>query len=561
MRPASLLAVAAVTLLALVLVVRSRRTDSGDYSRLPPPWGDRPAIFAHVRAHLSPTGAGLTEGGDRLPDEDRVVGEGGLRWAPGALDGVMGHLAAGGDASAADLGNAVVEVTRAPSGPALKRCYALLADDSSLARVDALMESLAARKDLDPTRLRSFARWLVTNAPDRGPVKLGLALLGMFRGDVDQELFLTLGRHDEFTLYSAVALQNSLRDPEPAVFALAKAVHGWGRVQAVERLRKTTDAQVKRWLVREGYENSIMYEYLAHLCATTGGLLAELEAPEVDDALFKGAGDILRALVTGQGGPAEGMDDYADGAAATLHYVRHFRRRAGGATLGHMMCLSRLVRFVDEPKADWSARAGRGWTPEVREELRAEGKSLLANPRWRLLVDSGLAAQDASSFYTATAAAQELGIDTWERQLERLRANGAGGSWFEVSRTTRRERMERVVALAEQLLPLDRIATGPGKEMGLGKEWQAHGDLDSILQELGRFPGLGWNLIGAGLNSPVVRNRYMALRALSEWEKARWPAEAGAALSAARAREPDEKVRARMDRLLPPPGAGSKPPP
>jgi hypothetical protein len=244
------------------------------------------------------------------------------------------------------------------------------------------------------------------------------------------------------------------------------------------------------------------------------------------------------------------MDAYADGAAATRHYVRHFKSRLSRASLDQLSCLSELVDFVDEPKADWSARAGRGWTAQVRDELRTEGKALVASPRWRQLVDSGLASPDAASFTSATVAATTLGIDTWERQLERLRAKGAGGSWFEVSRTTSRERMERVVALAEQLLPLDRIASGPGMELGFGKEWQPHGDLDFVLQELGRFPGLGWKLVRTGLGSPLLRNRNMALRALSEWGMPRWPAEAVPALTAAREREPDEKVRARMERLL-----------
>jgi hypothetical protein len=165
-------------------------------------------------------------------------------------------------------------------------------------------------------------------------------------------------------------------------------------------------------------------------------------------------------------------------------------------------------------------------------------------------VDKGLASQDTSTFYEASAAAKVLGIDTWQRHFERVSAGVDGGSWFEISQTPDRERMARVVALAERLLPLDLIATGPGTELRLGKEWGPHGDLDSVLQELGRFPGLGWNLVRAGLHSKVTRNRNMALRALSEWGRQRWPAEARTILVEAREREPDENVRERFDRVL-----------
>jgi hypothetical protein len=46
--------------------------------------------------------------------------------------------------------------------------------------------------------------------------------------------------------------------------------------------------------------------------------------------------------------------------------------------------------------------------------------------------------------------------------------------------------------------------------------WAA-GALDFILQDLRRFPGKGRPLIRAGLQSPVVRNRNMTVRALAAW--------------------------------------------
>ena len=34
----------------------------------------------------------LTEGGDTLPDEERIAAESRIRWAAGAMDGVMGGM-------------------------------------------------------------------------------------------------------------------------------------------------------------------------------------------------------------------------------------------------------------------------------------------------------------------------------------------------------------------------------------------------------------------------------------------------------------------------------------
>jgi hypothetical protein len=165
-------------------------------------------------------------------------------------------------------------------------------------------------------------------------------------------------------------------------------------------------------------------------------------------------------------------------------------------------------------------------------------------------VENGLASSDEVTFFEASAAAKVLGIDTWERHFERASQGRHGASWFEISKTPDRKRMARVVDLAERVLPLDRIATGPGTELGLGPQWQPHGDLDFVLQELGRFPGLGWDLVRSGLRSPVTRNRNMALRALSGWGPQRWPADARPLLVAARAKEPEADVRKRIDSVL-----------
>ena len=108
------------------------------------------------------------------------------------------------------------------------------------------------------------------------------------------------------------------------------------------------------------------------------------------------------------------------------------------------------------------------------------------------------------------------------------------------------ERIGQVVDLAEATLPLDEIASGPAEESGMGPEWEAHSALDFLLQDLGRFPGLGWKLIRSGLQSPVIRNRWMAIRALASWDRQDWPDETEQLLAAAVAAEPDAEVREAM---------------
>jgi hypothetical protein len=111
-------------------------------------------------------------------------------------------------------------------------------------------------------------------------------------------------------------------------------------------------------------------------------------------------------------------------------------------------------------------------------------------------------------------------------------------------------RIDRVLALAEKKIALDQISTGPAKEMGIGPSWAHHGHLDFVLQDLRRFPGKGWLLIQTGIRSPVIRNRHIALRALSAWGKDKWPSDAEALLKTALSDEPDGNVRSALEAVL-----------
>ena len=111
-------------------------------------------------------------------------------------------------------------------------------------------------------------------------------------------------------------------------------------------------------------------------------------------------------------------------------------------------------------------------------------------------------------------------------------------------------RIDRVLEFAETILPLEKVATGPGEEMGLGPGFELHGTLDWILQDLRRFPLRGWKFIQAGLRSPVIRNRNMAIQALATWPREAWSAEVTLAVQELHNREPRDDVKRRLDDLV-----------
>jgi hypothetical protein len=344
------------------------------------PWGDRPSIFRHLEAHIPLDGSGLAEGGDTLPDENRVQGEGvkGPRWASGARDGVLSHH--GDGATGQEIGHAVLEALRALAQEASSQnaaaLYAELADPPAIAYLDPLLDQVLADAHLDHDRLHAIALWLATQAADREPVKVGIALLGLYRSAESRPILLILGRHEEFTLYVAVALANIDEDPEHTLWQLAQQVTGWGRIYILRRLPKTQDEQIKGWLLREGYRNDIIYQYTALMCATNGDLIGALRSPQPDDALLGGAGDILAALIDGVVGPVEGIEEYPDGAEATELYLTHLQGRPAGPDT--VLNVNTIRLFLDKDKGVATDPA-LGW-PDRKERLVMLAEEFLTRP-------------------------------------------------------------------------------------------------------------------------------------------------------------------------------------
>lgn len=520
-----------------------------------PPWErGRMSIWEHLNDHIEPERSGLTEGGAELPDEP-PFSEGTIRWAPGAEDGLFGHHMGQGDG--ADIVERELQALRAvlewPSKKRMATLYELLVENHALHTADPLIERMVAQASegaLDERRLKELALWLVHGAPDREPVKIATAWLGLFGDPGLRPLFFTLGRHDEFTLFAAVALANPDADAQRDLWQLAQHAKGWGRVHVVERLRGTQDPDIRRWLLREGYQNGVMYEYTAHLAATTGGLLEALGEPSPDSELLKGAGEILSALITGQGGPAEGMEEYEDGAPATKAYLAHLSAGRGGE-LSHVLAVRKIQAFLEEDAADWGLRGKLGWTPELREKLDRQCEVVLARPSWRDKVIAELEARDSADYWEASEAADILGLDVWRVHMAKVKSGTLSSTaWDGAASTEDPERMASLVEAALEILDLERLGSGPAESFGFGPDHELYTAHEIVIGRLGRFPGMGWPLLEAGLQSPVVRIRNNSLRALGEWGRERWPEGVEESLQRARTTEPRADVRETIEALL-----------
>lgn len=507
---------------------------------------DRTSILSFIRDQLDSTGR-LADSACVLPDEESPD-PGNIRWMAGAQDGAMGHhadLDGGGDADATArrIAQRIVDACTKPRRPQLAALYQDLISEHVLAIIDPVIRSLA---QLSPSTVdvAAIGSWLASESPDRGPVKVGIALLGI-TGAPDGMILHQLGAHEEFTLYAAVAFTNSREHPESDLFELAQRVDGWGRIHCVERLRHTTDPTIARWILLEGFRNSVMNEYLAFIAATTGDLARALGEPIADPQLLTAASEIIDALITG--GPAENIDDYPDAPVVLHRWLDHMEGNDG--TLGEFLTVHAIMRFC--ARGDWDLRLTREiWTVADRESIGSSANALLDRPHWRAATHVGLESDDPQIFWQAERAARILGIDPFEQLLRRIDADPLDGPWFQAWQGADRPRAEILVDRAARLLDLESIATGPSTAIGLGPQFKAHSALGWTLQGLREHRGLGSNLISVAMNSPSIQNRNAALNVLAATGPDQWSSQQHDELSAMATTDPDDRVRQRAANLL-----------
>ncbi len=511
---------------------------SGKKTAWPVVWDDTfPSAYQQLlpwRGEPGPLPENLRRLPDTLPRKENEIS-----WSDGALDGVFSHHMAGGDETDVqkirDLLKAAAEKGDKASVSAF---LAAVREESPLGYIDPLLQLIVEQQGIDADKLADFSAWLAQNSPERNVIKLAMSVLAFFPGQENSDILFVLAAHDEFTLYGIVAQAAMTKTPqeyEALWWRMARRVDGWGRVHMIERIPENPGKPLRQWLLRDGYNNAVMNEYTAWYCATQGRLAEALTEP-ADAELLHGATEILQALFNG--GPAQDISDYDDRAQCCLRYLNQLAHTE--PALEHYS----LVWSVNDYLSDNPAQFG---NTEILKGLAAE---LLASPRIAQLVSEQIRSTDEQTRYQAIRAGRLFRIDIWPELFVQQQQNAGNDDWLTLMQTDDPERARQVAELAEQQLPLVAIASGPSDAMGLGPDWEPHSKLDSVLQELHRFPDIGWPLIRCGLQSPVVRNRNKALNALYARARESWPQDVTGLLEKGVQAEPDNQVKARMTALL-----------
>lgn len=445
------------------------------------------SIYEHIRAHLPADGPGLLPGGNRLPD-DGFLPDGARGVAPGASDSLNNQpifLQPRVEETESIL-LALMELSRRPSISNRRRLEGVMRGRRCIRVIDPLLEAVQGDSRVHQASLYPEIRRLLVETHWREVAKLCIALLGLYRQADDVPMLRTFGRHEEFTLFAAVALGHILTDPVPCWLEMAQVVSGWGKVHLVGRLVKHTEwPEVRYWLLRHGCANVVDDNLNAHAIATACRLDQTLDRPVIDADLLEGARRILNGLL--EAGPAPGLEAYPEGGVACLHWVRALEGRA--SRLAEFLTVSNLLQWMEDPEHTWPT--------DLVAELRERMLRILRDDRWPAMALDRLEHPDPVEAWTARDAARRLELPVFERLLPRLQNDPTDiALWAYLATGADRASMERLLKL-----PLP-----PGGDT-----------LSVLLRALRRFPGLGASVIQAGLADEQAAYRLQALDVLGRW--------------------------------------------
>ncbi len=508
-------------------------------------WETEDSILDFLKNNIQVDGS-LSDAAYTLPDEDKTDDE--IKFAPGLLDALVG--ADSSEKSKSRIKVLVKLITRiAQKGDAQSKSdfyKEVTENESVIGVIDEFLEQLVERSLPIEPHLYHYANSLATKTKNRDAVKFGIAMLGLCQNKEPVEDLRVLGLHDEFTLFSSVALLNLSDDLVNDLWHLAKQVDGWGRIQLVERLVKLelTD-EIRDWLVLEGYRNEILYEYLALTCAQNGLLNEKLKRDTISNDLFVSAGEIIVALM--DEGPARGMSGYLEAPETLENYVQH--AKVQDLSIVDFMNLHRIKDYLED--APGKVETLKHWKQDELSDLLIDISTVLHSQDWTAEVYRGLQSADSFEYWNAKQAANKLGIEIWETVWSKLKQNPLDFSlWYDVTTNAQGGAVEEVIDFALNHLPLDELGTGPKDSLGFGDDFQKHSALESVITLLADYPGKGEALILVGLDSPTTRNRNIAIRVLDKWKAGNWSVEITEKINRLREIEPNENTKENIERLL-----------
>ena len=162
------------------------------------------------------------------------------------------------------------------------------------------------QKELNLENMLRFSDWILCEGISLLAIKAALTIISCYTVPWVEEVMMEVGIYDEFTYFSVRMLSRSIWPKgNDEIFTLAKKVHGWGRIHAVDMIEPETQ-EIRDWLLYEGAENTVMCQYSSDIC------LQKAEAEKRLDGFlsakeYEAIGKLIRESL--EGGPCRGVSN------------------------------------------------------------------------------------------------------------------------------------------------------------------------------------------------------------------------------------------------------------
>lgn len=436
-----------------------------------------------------------------------------IAFAPGALEGIIGHHCAGNGEN--DNAKRIAEFiqhqsNQEPIQTVMDYEEKWMEQETAVVRDALLREILNHTEIYDANNIGEVAYAMMTEGRHIETVKMGLTLMALFNmsenEDVKEKL-LTLGKCEDFTEYVLMNISDWTEEEKNKVyFIFAQSLNGWGKINAVESLEANTE-EIKEWILCEGCKNSILYSYLGLECAEKCDYLERLMAGHLTEQEKLGASDIMEGLL--DEGPCLGISALKAPEETMYWYICAMEEK-----ITEVKGIEQLFSMQDYLEEDIVLN-------EEGEESVNEWKLRTAEKIAQTLKTVDLETVVLESLADQTQCAINIAIkqniDISQKLMELMQTEFEKYYYYGYYFLTRHVRGEEYIGICEKHLNYDTLPKGMGDMSGFGKK--AHWSIDMVTQHLNAYPYCGQELLEASIYAPYIRWRNMAANALEAWRE------------------------------------------
>lgn len=356
----------------------------------------------------------------------------------------------------------------------------------------------------------NWQEYLLFNTPDREVLKLTIAILGTIRTTAYEKHFEIFAKHDEFTLYCAIAIRNNYPDYEYVLWNLAQTVYGWGRINLVDQLCDTKDEKLKYWILTEGYKNEVEYGYLAYQAATVGELNHELHKSDVHSEILLAASEIIRGLITDIN--QKGISIYQETRDTLQLFIDKTKKTRDN--LKYFLTYDAIYHYLKEQDFTSSSLTCNGLDEAFTNRIMHELANELILDNWRLLFNEQLIKNNSQDFYLLNQVGIILKEDLYDFCFNKLQADKFNVvAWSNIIRYLNQDRVIKLIDFAEVNLSFPKVNKGINNQLA----YQKHVILYNILSALKDYPTYGQKFIIMGIDNQMDYNRQATIDCLKSW--------------------------------------------